>query len=170
MKKNGHLSEDQLIWAVVDEAELPAPVRDHLSTCSMCRTREKRLVGDLSRLGQAAERLAPVPGRKVELPQPEPEASHRWLWNWRIALGAGVVTALMVIGIWFALLLTAPEKGVPRLAREVREDERLMAEVRVLEEYALSPLHLEITGTSYWVLDEEFMDFVVPSLEDITSS
>lgn len=33
---------------------------------------------------------------------------------------------------------------------------------------AFSPLHLDITGEAHLVLDEEFMEFVVPFLEDTT--
>lgn len=70
--------------------------------------------------------------------------------------------------MWLALFVTAPEKGVARLAREIWEDERFMGDVSLLEENALSPIHQDITGEDYPVLDEEFMEFVVPSLEDIT--
>ena len=169
MKDRVHLDEDQLIWAVVDEAELSIPARDHLSVCSMCQARKERLEKELARLGQLAEHLAPFHKGRVVLPREQPKASFGWLWNWRVALAAGAAaTGVIVVALWFALLMTTPENRVAPLAREIWEDERLMADVRMHEANALSPVHLDITGDSYLVLDEEFMEFVVPAIEDIT--
>jgi len=49
-----------------------------------------------------------------------------------------------------------PEKGV-----HLGEDQLLRA---VLDEADLSPLYLDITGEARFVLNEEFMEFVVPFL------
>lgn len=169
MRENVHLDEDQLVRAVVDESELPVAVRDHLSVCSTCRAEKERLERDLARLGQMAKHFAPSSGKRVVLPLEKPKGFRRWFWNWRMVLVTGVAAVgVIVVALWFVLFMTAPEKGVATLAREMWEDERFMGDVTLLEENALSPIHQNITGEFYPVLDEEFMEFVVPSVEDIT--
>ncbi|MES0350366.1 MAG: hypothetical protein ABUK19_06570, partial [Desulfobacteria bacterium] len=66
--KDLHLDEDQLLWAVVEENELPLPLQEHLSACPQCRANKERFEGDLARLGQMAERFAPSPKGPVSLP------------------------------------------------------------------------------------------------------
>ena len=163
MRKNAHLDEGQLIWAVLDETELPVPARKHLLGCSQCQVQKEQLARDVARLGQMAKDFAPLPGTRTVVPQEESKDSQRWFWKWQIGLAAGVV----LIALWFALFMTAPEKGVTTVARKMWEDQQLMADVSFFEENALSPIHLDITGESYPVLDEEFMEFVVPLLGDI---
>ena len=41
-----HLDEDQIIQAVVDAADLPVAVRDHLAKCPHCLKKRRALPGN----------------------------------------------------------------------------------------------------------------------------
>ena len=43
MDKDRHLNEDQLLLSVVEEAELPMPLQEHLAACSRCRINKEEL-------------------------------------------------------------------------------------------------------------------------------
>jgi hypothetical protein len=161
-----HLDEDQLLWAVVEEAELPLPLQEHLSACSQCRANKERFERDLARLGQMAERFAPSPKGPVSLPVEEPGGSIGWSWGWRAYVSAAVAAALVVILIWWSPLhRNTPGDNGDILAREMEEAEQFMTEVSMLVENALPPVYLDISADSGTGFDEEFMQFVVPSVE-----
>ncbi len=162
-----HLDEDQLLWAVVVEAELPLPLQEHLSACPQCRANKERFERDLARLGQMAERFAPSPKGPVSLPVEEPRGSIGWSWGWRAYVSAAVAAALVVILVWWSPVhRNTPGDNGDLLAREMEEAEQLMTEVSMLVENALPPVYLDISVESGVGFDEEFMQFVVPSVED----
>lgn len=164
--KGFHLNEDQILRAVVDEADLPRPVREHLSTCPLCQKNKERLEQDLKRLGQMAERFSPLPGKRVSLPEPTPRGGMDWSWNRRVAFGVAAMTALLIIFVWWSpLLRTTHETGTGTLIQEFWESDRLMTDVSMLVENALPPVFLDITGEPDSEFDEEFMQFVVPPIE-----
>jgi hypothetical protein len=163
--KNNHLDDDQLLWAVVEEAELPASVGEHLSACSQCFARKERLEQKLARLGQKAEIFAPSPGKKVSLSVDEARSPHWWSWGWRTALAVSL--AVIFIALWSSnIFIPSTDTVITRLNQEILEDERLMAEISLLEENALPSLFEDISQEGNSVFDEEFMEFVVPSVED----
>jgi hypothetical protein len=164
-QKNNHLDDDQLLWAVVDEAELPASLGEHLSSCAQCFARKERLEQKLVRLGQKAEIFVPLPGKKVSLSIDEARSPHWWSWGWRTALAVSL--AMILIALWSSnLFIPSPDTVVTRLNQEMLEDERFMAEISLLEENALPSLFEDISQEGHSVFDEEFMEFVVPSTED----
>ena len=164
--KGLHLDEDQLLRAVVDEAELPPPLQEHLSTCPQCRAAKERFEQNLARLGQMAERCAPSPRKCVSLPVEKPRISIGWSWDWRAYFGVAVAVALMIVIVWWsAPFRTTPEDRGDILALEMREADRVMTEISMLVENALPPVYLDICGTSDPGFDEEFMQFIVPSIE-----
>ena len=167
--KDFHLDEDQILRAVVDEADLPRSVREHLSTCPLCRANKEQLEQDLNRLGRMAERFTPLPGKRVSLPEPKPRGGMDWVWNRRVAFGITAMTALLIIFVWWSpLLRTIPETGTGTLIQEFWESDQLMTDVSMLVENALPPVFLDITGESDSEFDEEFMQFVVPPVENIS--
>ena len=87
-KKENHLDEDQLIRAIVDETDLSPSVRDHLSSCPLCRAGMEQIEQDLTDLGKVAERLAPAKHREVSLPAWGPSRVNQWFLNWRLSFGA----------------------------------------------------------------------------------
>jgi predicted anti-sigma-YlaC factor YlaD len=165
--KDLHLDEDQLLWAVVEENELPLPLQEHLSACPQCRANKERFDQDLARLGQMAERLAPLPRGPVSLPVEKPRGSTGWLWGWRAYASATVAAALVVIVVWSSpMFRDTPGDNGDMLAREMQEAEQFMAEVSMLVENALPPVYLDISAESSAEFDDEFIQFVVPSVEE----
>lgn len=164
-----HLSEEQILRALVDESDLSESMREHLSTCPSCRARRERLEEDLGRLGRMAERFAPSPEKRISLPEKYPANTARWFWSWRTAFGTVVMAALVIVIVWSsALFRTIPETGTIISSQEAWATDRLMVEISVLAENALPPVYLNITGESDPGFDEEFMQFVVPTVENLS--
>ena len=170
-EKRIHLDDEDVFVAVVDESDLPAGLQEHLSTCPECRKRKEAFAENLARLGQVAERLAPLPRRKVSIPAAETRSPQWWPWGWRRGMVAVMAAAAVVVVAWLSTsLITTPESRIAKLQQELLEDDRLMAEVRLLEENALPPLVMEIAGESHPGFDHRFMRFVVPIDENETMS
>jgi hypothetical protein len=168
-QKDTHLDEEQLIQAVVDEADLPAFLQEHLKACRLCHAERDHLEQDLVQLGHLAERFTPSPRKGVKLPVREStQGLLQWYWNWRRTFMAGmVVAAAAVIVVYGAISArNAEEAKLAALTQEIWEDELLMAEISALSENALPLFCSEISGESYQDFDEDFMDFVVPSSGD----
>jgi hypothetical protein len=166
-----HLNDDQILRAVVDEKDLSPTVREHLSRCRLCRAKKDLLEKNLVKLGRMAERATPSPRRRVSLPGQKQTSPRWWFWGWRGVLVATMsVVAVILVVSWFIMFRTESEESVAVLIHEMWEDEKLMTEIRVLEENPLSYVYHEISGGSYPVFDEGFMEFVVPSVEDDSTS
>lgn len=162
-----HLNDDQLLWSVVDEAELPLPLREHLSACPVCQANKNRIAKDLARLSQMAERFAPSPTKPVSLPVEEPRRTVRWSWGWRTGVGVAVAAMLALMLIWRTPMFRTPSgDNGDMLAREMQEAEQFMTDIALLVENALPPVYLDISGESSPGWDEEFIQFMVPSTED----
>jgi uncharacterized protein YbaR (Trm112 family) len=162
-----HLDDDQILWSVVDEAELPLPLREHLTACPVCQGNKDRLAKDLAQMGQMAERFAPLPKKPVSLPVEEPRSAIRWSWGWRTFLGAAVAATLALIFVWKAPIFRTPSgNNAGTVAWEMQEEEQFMTEIALLVENALPPVYQDISEESTPGLDEEFMQFVVPPVEN----
>ena len=165
--KDLHLNEDQLVKAVVEEDGLPLPLREHLSTCPQCRANKQVFEQDLARLGQMAKRTSPSPRRPVSLPEGESRHSIGSWWGWRTSLGAVAAAALVVILVWgVPILRNTPIGNGDMLGREMQETEQFMTEIDLLVENALPAVYSDISAESNTGLDEEFIEFMVPSIEE----
>lgn len=163
-----HLSEDQVLDAVVHENALPLPIREHLFDCADCRAEKERLARDLAQLGRLAEYYAPLPTRPVSLPEKKSHLHLLDLWHREAYAGAAAILAagLMMVVLWWTVLpRTAPEDPLDMLAGETFEGEQFMAEISMLCQNALPAEYLEISGESDPALDEAFMEFVFPSTD-----
>ena len=167
-KESSHLDDDQLLTAVVDEAELPASAREHLSECVRCLNQKAGFEQDLTRLGQLAQRFVPSsPKRHVSISLKEPRGPYWRGQGWRIGRTVAMATAAVVAGLWLSILfISSPERRMADLNQQMWEDHRLMTEISLLEENALPPVYFDIAGESYSDFDEEFMQFVVPSIDN----
>lgn len=165
--KGDHLNENQIILAMVEEADLPLSLREHLSICAECQASKERFEQELARLGRMAELLVPDPEKRVSLPPERPRSAIGWFRNWRSCLGVAAATALVIIAIWwFGLARITPERGVDMLAQEKWEADPLMTEIGTLVENALPQVYLDISVESDSVFDEEFMQFFIPPVNN----
>jgi len=168
---NQHLDEDQLIQALVDKTDLRQDLRKHLSQCGHCSERKRHMEEDLLQLGRMAERLSPSPRRKVQLPAKQPYRTIQWSWRWRTALGVAAAAVFMLFVINLPpLFKPEPVVKIAPITQEKIEDEALMTEVSRLSENALPQEYMDMIGESDEDSEEDFMDFLIPSLEDETVS
>ena len=156
-KEGLHLNEDQLIRAVVDEDDLPGPLQEHLLKCEFCCTEKERLENQLSRLGRMAESLTPLPGKRVKLPA-ERSSRNTWSQTWRrrSLLAAGVAAAMIMTVVWWRTPYTISPGG----------DKAQWTWEIFQEEHSLPLTYFDIAGESISGINEEFMDFVIPDIQD----
>lgn len=156
----------RVIRCVVDENDLDAEQRRHLKGCPVCREELLRLDGGLRRLGRMAAEYTPEPVRRPALPAGERGLPHRTAPGWGLGLawGTGLSFALVVlIAVWTVFRAGLSPASYQDVAREMAEDEMLLAEVLVLEENPLPDAYREISPEETTGIDEEeIFDFIVP--------
>ena len=158
-----HLGEDDILQAVVDDTDLSTLQQQHLAECSRCRSHRQRLENELAHLGQTAERYAPEPLRRITVAHDKvrPPFSIRGF-----AFSAAAVAAAVIV-VWAAVLIRGQQQTrIGNLAQDMVEVERLMTEINVLVENALPQVYLDIAGETNLNLDEDFIDFLIPTSED----
>jgi hypothetical protein len=159
-----HLGENDILQAVIDEADLSRSVKQHLNECAHCRLQKERFAQELTRLGQLARQYAPEPQRRVTIAE---EKVRSPIFNWKFAFSAAAVAATIII-VWATVLIQNQQLGkVGNLAQNMIEAERLMTEIDGLVENALPPVYLEIVGETDLNPDEEFLEFLIPAAEDV---
>jgi predicted anti-sigma-YlaC factor YlaD len=152
---------------VVDEDELPFPIREHLSTCPVCRANRDQTAKNLARLGQVAERFAPSPTKSVTLPAEKPRAIVGWSWGWRTFVGAAVAAALVFAVLWrVPVFRNPPVENGNMVAVQMQDAEQFMTEIAMLVDNALPAVYLDISAEQNTDLYEESTEPVVPSVED----
>ncbi len=165
-EKNLHLEEDPLTMAVIDELDLSQSQRKHLSECHECRERKEKIEASLLHLGQMAKHFAPSPKKRFSLPIIKQQKFFLGSWQWRTALGAAMAAIFIaVVGIPTQYNKTQVLKALTS-TQEMIEAENFMIEVSMLAESALPQEYLDITGETGEETDEDFMDFIAPTVEE----
>ena len=158
-----HLAEDRILQAVIDDTDLSTLQQQHLAECSRCQSHRERLKNELTHLGQLAERYAPEPLRRINVAD---DNARLPLLIRRFAVCAAAVAAVIIV-VWATFLLRSQQQGgIDNLAQNMVEAERLMTEVNVLVENALPQVYLDIVGETNLNMDEDFIDFLIPTSED----
>ena len=171
-----HLNEDRIIKAVVDANDLTTTEQNHLSNCSMCQKEKREFEQVLSRMGDISQELVPSPQRRFIF---NPQKSLSW-FRWHPALATGFVVLLLIIGIWWSPFSKRfQENESVQIVQEIESDQQFVAEITLVEDYALPDGYLYILGTSdeddYYdydtyddyndydnYYDDEFLESVIP--------
>ena len=162
-----HLSEKQLIQALVDPADLPETARAHLAACSQCLADRNGFEHELVNLAQKAEQNVPLPQRRIILPAKKVKTPLRYFFAWRnLVATAATVTAVFLVVWSISMLRNLSQPGGDNLAAEIMEAEKLMTEVNTLVDNALPTIYLEISGEKLPNYDEEFYRFLIPTIKD----
>lgn len=158
-----HLGENDILQAVIDDTDLSMLLQQHLLQCSRCRSQKERLENELARLGQLAEHYAPEPQRRVTVAEQKVRTPF---FNRGFAFSAAAVAAVIIV-VWATFLIRSQQQGsVGNLAQNMVEAERLMMEIDVLVENALPQVYLDIIGETNLNLDQDFLDFLIPTTDD----
>jgi len=166
-----HLDEDQLIQSVVDAADSPESVQAHLAECGQCTAGRNSFELEMTKLSQKAEQFVPKPQRRIILPVQKSKNPFRNLWDWRNLVAAAVTVTAVFILVWGTnLVRNLSEPGVENSRAEMIEAERLMTEVNTLVDNALPSFYLVISGENKADYDDEFYQFLIPTVEDKTFS
>jgi hypothetical protein len=162
-----HLDEEQLVQAVVDATDLPHSVQAHLAKCGQCLAGKNSFEFEMTKLSQQVERFAPKPQRRILLPVQKTKNPLRNLLDWRnLVAAAATVTAVFIL-VWGTNMVRNPSvPGAEILAAEMEEAERLMTEVNTLVDNALPAFYLVISGEKNAAYEEEFFQFLIPTIED----
>ena len=153
--------------ALVDEADLSNEIKEHLAACPRCRGNKKQVEQDMARLGRIAEHLAPSPTKQVILPAKESRIPFRWNRNFQSSFGMAVVACLILMIVWWqggTMDLQNDRQG--KATRELMDAERLMTEISMLVENPLPRAYQDISDISRLSLEEDFMQFIVPDIEE----
>jgi hypothetical protein len=166
LQNQAHLNGEQIIRAVIDEKELAGADRQHLLECQLCNKKVAWFKDELQELGKNAGLSVPPLTKNITLPREErTPVSHKssWLPSFGVAAMAGLVLFFYFLGM---------ESMSPRLtpfqsssSEALVEDEYLMEKIFQMVENPLSDELYEITGDNGG-FDEEFLQFVVPDIQE----
>ena len=168
MSNTLHLTEDQLIQAVVDGPEAAEEIRLHLQGCPECRARVQSLEAELGGLAEMAADTIEVPPRPASFAgEPARPARRRSAWSTVIAASLAAAAALVL-----ALLPTdqppqAPAQAVMEIA--AIEDVTISDDIFWEPEEAFSNFDEYIMAADDTLIDQDFLDFVAPDIDETTS-
>lgn len=165
-----HMSDDELLKALVDIDDLTSDQQAHMTSCPTCRSELARLERRYNRIGEVAKAFAPVPSHPFRLPEKGRRAYRRWFFP---VLAAGMTAALVVaVVMWRPDPFSTGSKPVQLTAQALEEDRRLMKEVDALIENALPEPLRELAAVSEpsLNLDEDLINWIVPSIDEDDNS
>ncbi len=160
---DSHLNKEQIYKAMIDESELLSSEREHLSGCSECRAELEDFEKDLKLLGQTAERFVPLPKNRMVLHE---KAGKNSLFGWRTSFAAAITILFFVITMHSDSMKLLLSNKTDVANSELYSEDILMTEVNNLVENSLPAKHLFISREEDTDYDEDFIDFVVPSVDD----
>ena len=142
----GHLDEERMIEAVLDEAGLEETARRHLIACDACRAQKETLKDRLARFGQVSRKCTPQPLSRPRL-SPAEFGVDKPRWSIRPSLGMGLAAASILV----VLLSTIPFRqkqvqvyNVQVVYTEMAQDEKFMTEIDGLVENPLPRLYVDL--------------------------
>ena len=170
-----HLSEDELVVALIDEEDLPFHRHAHLSQCRECASKKETLHQQLNGIGQKAAYLTPLPSKKPCLPQTEAKQWYRPSGYLAPAfLGSALVIVLAIMAAWWSGALHLPFKmNKIKLGVYAQSDDILLMQVSALIDNPLPDIYREVADIVELDveldMEEEMTDFIVPLVENSIS-
>jgi len=166
-----HLTEKEILTALVDEDDLEPVTAHHLKNCKNCRMKLLTLEKNFNALGNIAATVSPelpCPVRLEDIIAIE-QKSRPWsrlsAWKIKPALSFTFAVVLILLVIW-GLKIQFNIKRLPGdVPVETAESRELLSEIDRLVENAMPRDYYELTGIDENNTDEEYMDFIVPSGE-----
>jgi len=164
---NRHLTDDEIIAALVDEADLGPELQAHLSDCRRCSSKLKKIHQQLHDLGHMAEQMAPVSTQSIRLPETIDRSDSQTGWRLKPVLGAMAAMVLVVMLVWPQAKFYIRTYFIQNmLTQGIKEDNILISEVDVLVEDALPEKYRHILAAAEPEFNQDFMQYIVPPIED----
>ena len=174
-KRKNHLSEDQIIWSVVDESVLSPEQKTHMSSCGLCVESKRKLEKDLKQLGDNARNFAPPMEQKTALPLEKSGEKFDFFSFGRLnknpVLSLAAAAVILITIVWWSPVFKfdpvfKSDNGLKtgEADRKIWEADELLTEISRLSENSLPVVYMDISGESYLGLEEEFIEFVAPSI------
>jgi hypothetical protein len=161
-----HLTEEDILRIVAAGPSPEDPAVRHATACPPCRARLAELTDDLTHLRRTAAASVPPAPAFIRLPAPHERAASGGMsrLGGRLAWTAALVL-VAVLATWRSVSPPeTPRVAVPALT--AFQEEPLMKEIRHLTENALPDVYRELSADLDRDFDEDFMDFVIPPLDD----
>ena len=166
VRNHDHLQQEHILWAVIDESELAGEYRQHLRQCPVCKTKVEQLRSGLEDLGEIARQAVPSYTRPVRLPS-ERVARISQNAGWLPFFGAAAMAGLLVFFYFMGTKTMIPSEFATLQSQEsLLEDESLMRQISEMVENPLSEDMYEISGENGIWFDDDFLQFVVPDIQD----
>jgi hypothetical protein len=144
----GHLSEEQVIEAIMGEAGPDGEIRSHLFECSACRAEKEVLEGRLIRFGQLSREQTPLPLRRPRL-SGDAAPSVKPSWRIRPSFGMGFAVAfLLAILLSPHILRNSKGTSLERVYKEMLQDDKFMTEIEKLEDDPLPRFYVDMSDPS----------------------
>ncbi len=170
---NRHLTDPEILAALVDTGDLPDCTQRHLESCEACQKRLQCLEIDFTAFGRAAKANTPELPRPVRLEsviRKKRAARHGFFpasWGRRPAYGMAVAALLvMVVAVKGPGVRFRTELPSRQVTMETHEAEELFIEVDRLVENAMPRDYYELTGMDSDDAEEDYMEFIVPLEEE----
>ena len=162
-----HLSDDELLLAMVDPTDLDPTRQAHLKSCLDCRRQSQDLTDHCTRLGQMARQMTPESRKHFRLPAHTAPVRR---WYFRPVMALGVLGALIFgLTLWGPRFNRVSQTSTPMVAQKVETDDQLLEEVDTLVEDALPEEYQQVVALSddRSVEDlDDFMNWMVPSPDE----
>lgn len=128
MKKDEHITPDELIMALIDKGSLTPERQTHLADCPVCRSESERLGRDLTALESMARAVAPPMQTAIRLPEAKILKPAR-PWGPRLAYGSALAAALVVLILAVPVFKITPGNKLEVLYQNMLSDAKLMIEI-----------------------------------------
>jgi predicted anti-sigma-YlaC factor YlaD len=166
-QKRIHLEEDRIMASVIDEADLSPAEKEHLSECSGCREKKEKIQEEFALLGNLSEQFAPEPKRPFLRKKREPRPFLTSAFGWKLSLASAVAVLFAITATWyFSKPLRLQNSRQNAAEWTAATDQELMSEINAMAEDAFPRTYLYITGEYHKGLNDEFIRFIVPPVNN----
>jgi hypothetical protein len=153
-----HLSDDQILTAVVDVADLAPEADRHLTDCQQCRHRIHQLRAELQTIGHLSRQMLPPPMRRP-LPTSQCMQPLGLFPVRRTALVAGMAAILFFAALWIRPLIQPPQ---PPISTAQFSTELYFLD-DIINDETLPDHYQEIIVASNATFSDEFLEYVTGS-------
>ncbi len=167
MKKDEHITADELVMALIDKGSLTPEKQSHLAECPVCRAQSARLAGDLSGLGDMAKAMVPPMQTTIMLPEAKALKPAR-PWGLRLAYGSALAAALVVLVLAVPVLNITPGNKLEVVYRNMLSDAKLMIEIDRMVENPMPDTWAAFDDDFEAEGSDDFMEDIAPGGEDFS--